>query len=298
MLFTLKGIIPAVWTPTGADGLLLKDALRRNLDLILASPIDSLLALGSTGEFIQLSIDQRKEVLETIIAHAGSTPVLVNISDTNPRNIRELGRHAKHSGAVAVSLLPPWFFPMNDDDLVEFFVAAAEAIELPLILYNFKAMTGKCLTPEIVRRIASRVQIGGLKQSAGNLQEHQPLTELGREFHFNVVTGWDTHIPETTALGAKGCVAGLANVVPELLTKIFALVESGQVEELREPARRMRRIGEAISVLEFPHNVAAAMEARGLEVGAPKSIQSAATRARYASLLANMKKLLSEFGII
>lgn len=296
MPFSLQGIIPAVWTPTDRDGKLLRDAFRRNVETSTAASVDSLLILGSTGEFIHLGAQQRKEVLDAALVFAGKTPVLTNISHVNPRVVVELGKHAKSAGAVGVSLLAPWFYPLSDPDLVEFFVSAGEAIDLPLTLYNFHAMTGKRLTPEIVEQIALRVQLGGLKQSAGEMHDHIPLVQLGNAHHFNVVTGWDTHIPEAFALGVKGCVAGLANVVPELLVKIHRLILEGRSEEVREPARQMREIGELVSTLEFPLNVAAAMEARGREVGAPKSIMSVQTRVRYNALRENMRKLLDKFG--
>ena len=76
----------------------------------------------------------------------------------------------------------------------------------------------------------------------------------------------------------------------------YRLVVDGRSEEVREPAQRMRRIGEVIGTLEFPHNVAAAMEARGREVGTPKSITSAQTRVRYAALRETMRTLLRDWG--
>jgi 4-hydroxy-tetrahydrodipicolinate synthase len=296
MPFSLQGIIPAVWTSTDADGKLLKAGLRKNIEAMIAAGVDSLLVLGSTGEFIHLTAHQRKEVLETALQFAGKTPVLANISDTNPRVVAELGRHAKSAGAAGVSLLPPWFYPLNEDDLVAFFVAAGKAVDLPLTLYNFHAMTGKRITPEIVRRIGSEIQIGGIKHSAGDLEEHREFAAVGVELGFNVVTGWDTHLPEAMALGAKGCVAGLANVVPELIVKVYQAVSSGRSEDVHEPARQMRKIGEIISALEFPLNVAAAMEARGREVGVPKSVMSSQTRVRYAALKESIRALLNEYG--
>jgi 4-hydroxy-tetrahydrodipicolinate synthase len=297
MSFLLKGIIPAVWTPTDESGNLLREPLRKNIEAMVSASVDALLVLGSTGEFIHLTLDQRKEVLETALEFAGKIPVLTNISDVNPRNVVELGRHASQSGAAGVSLLPPWFFPLSEDDLVEFFVWCANKNDLPVTIYNFHAMTGKRLTPKIVRHIAERVKIGGLKHSAGELEEHRELVNVGREFGFNIVTGWDTHLPETMAMGVNGAIAGTANFIPELLVKIFRSIESGRTEEGHEPARQMRQIGDLLSALEFPLNVAAAMEARGREVGAPKSIMSAQTRARYNALKENMRALLNQFGI-
>lgn len=297
MPFSLQGIIPAVWTPTDADGKLLKAGFRKNIEAMIAAGVDSLLVLGSTGEFIHLTASQRKEVLETALEFAGKTPVLTNISDVNPRVVAELARHAKSVGAAGISLLPPWFYPMNEDDLVQFFLTAGRAVDLPLILYNFQAMTGKRITPEIVRRIGAEIQIGGIKHSAGDLEEHREFAAVGAELGFNVVTGWDTHLPEAMALGAKGCVAGLANVVPELIVKVYQSITSGRAEDVHEPARQMRKIGEIVSALEFPHNVAAAMEARGREIGIPKSIMSSQTRVRYAALKENMRALLNEYGL-
>jgi 4-hydroxy-tetrahydrodipicolinate synthase len=294
----LQGVIPAVWTPTDGDGKLLRPALRANIAAMIAAGIDSLLVLGSTGEFIHLTPSQRKEALEAAIEFAGSTPVLTNISDVNPRIVAELGHHAKASGAAGVSLLAPWFYPMSEDDLVAFFVAAGRVVEFPLTIYNFHAMTGKQLTPEIVRRIGAEIQIGGLKHSAGRMEEHRDFAEVGNELGFNVVTGWDTHIPEAMALGAKGVVAGLANVVPELIVKIFKLTAAGKHDEAREPARQMRTIGELVSAVEFPHNVAAAMEAAGREVGVPKSVMSSQTRVRYNALRENMRAVLKDFGFL
>jgi 4-hydroxy-tetrahydrodipicolinate synthase len=298
MSFSLQGVIPAVWTPTDGDGKLLKGALRKNIDAMVAAGADALLVLGSTGEFIHLSTEQRKEVLEAALEFAGKTPVLTNISHTNPRVAADLGRHAKASGAVGVSLLAPWFYPVSEDDLVAFFVAAGNAVELPLTIYNFREMTGKRLTPEIARRIGAEVKIGGWKQSAGEMEEHRGFVEVGKELGFNVVTGWDTHLVEAMALGAKGVVAGLANVVPELVVQIYKLTAAKKYEETREPARQMRKIGELISALEFPLNVAAAMEARGREVGAPKSVMSSQTRVRYNALRENIRAVLKDFGYL
>jgi 4-hydroxy-tetrahydrodipicolinate synthase len=298
MSFLLQGVIPAVWTPTDAHGKLLKAAFRNNIEAMIAAGADSLLVLGSTGEFIHLTTDQRKEVLDAAIECAGSKPVLTNISHTNPRTVAELGRHARASGAVGVSLLAPWFFPLSEDDLVAFFVAAGNAVDLPLTLYNFHAMTGKKLTPDIVRRIGAEVKISGLKHSAGEMEEHRGFVEVGKELGFNVVTGWDTHMPEAMALGAKGVVAGLANVVPDLVVKIFRLISARKDEEASDPVRQMRKIGELVSALEFPHNVAAAMEAAGREVGAPKSVMSSQTRVRYNALRENMRAVLKDFGYL
>src|SRR5436309_14336557 len=117
MPFSLDGVIPAVWTPTDAEGRLLTDALRRNIEAMVAAGADALLVLGSTGEFIHISTEQCKEVLDAALKLSAGKPVLTNISHTNPRVASELGRHAKAAGAAGVSLLPRWFFPWEEEGL-------------------------------------------------------------------------------------------------------------------------------------------------------------------------------------
>src|SRR5688572_20422056 len=113
MSFLPQGIIPAVWTPTDGNGKLLKEGFRHNIEVMIAAGVDSLLVLGSTGEFIHLTVDSRKEVMDAALQIASKTPVVTNISDVNPRVVAELGQHAKRSGAAAVSLLSPWFYPLS-----------------------------------------------------------------------------------------------------------------------------------------------------------------------------------------
>jgi dihydrodipicolinate synthase/N-acetylneuraminate lyase len=295
--FSFEGVIPAVWTPTDGAGALLKEALRSNIQFLVGSGVDALLVLGSTGEFIQLSVGERKEVLDCAIKFARGIPVGVNISHTNPRAVAELSRHARTAGAGAVMLLPPWFYPMNDDDLVAFYGRAGGASDLPLGLYNFPNLTGKRLTPELVRAIAKETRVTGLKQSGGDFAEHQPLVGLGREVGFKVMTGWDTCIPEAMAVGAKGCIGGLGNLVPEIMVKIHRLVSMGRTAELDAPAQLMKRIGALINTLEFPLNIAAGMAARGLATGEMKQVLSASSQARYETLRDGLRRLFEEHNL-
>jgi dihydrodipicolinate synthase/N-acetylneuraminate lyase len=297
MPFAFEGIIPAIWTPTDADGALLKTEFRANIRFAISSGIDALLILGSTGEFIQLTVAQRKEVLERAIEAADGAPALVNISHTNPRAVAELAKHARTAGAAGVTLLPPWFYPLGDEDLVAFYAAAGAVSGLPLGIYNFPNLTGKRLTPELTRAIAKETQVTFLKQSGGNFDDHQGQIAVGRELGFKVLTGWDTCIPEAMGLGAKGCVGGLGNFVPEIMLKIHRLISMGRPAEAEAPAQLMKKIGAIVNTLEFPMNVAAAMEARGLNPGAPKQVMSATSKQRYAALRDKMTALLRENGL-
>jgi 4-hydroxy-tetrahydrodipicolinate synthase len=289
MSFLFEGIFGAAWTPTDAAGELVIDALKRNLAFMARGGIHGFFVLGTTGEFIHLSTDLRKKVLETIIAAEPKLPSVANISHTNPRVVADLGRHAKQAGAVAIALLPPWYFPLSEDDLVEFFVRGAEAAQLPLVLYNFAERTGKKLTPSLVRKVAARAKVIGLKQSCGAMTDHTVFAEIGREFGFNVLTGSDTHLPDAMAAGAKGCIGGLVNILPAELVSIYNGVLARK--DISREAARVRQVGEIMDTLEYPNCLAAAMEARGLEPGVPKTILSPASQKKYEAIRDRLAKI-------
>ena len=292
-----EGVFCALWTPTDEQGALLEGALQANLDFLKAKGVQGLLALGSTGEFLHLDIAARKAFLTKVLAECGSFPVMANVSDIRPGVVAELGRFAREHGAAAVTVLPPYFFPLAQADLVEFFVRAGEAARLPLFLYNFPERVGNRISLEAIAAVAARIPLAGVKQSGSEFDYHRALVELGRQKNFVVFTGSDTNLPEAMAMGACGCVSGLANAVPDLVGEVFASVKRGQFESRNQAAERMRQIGAWVDRLEFPLNVAAVMEARGLAPGLPKSIVSSETQERYRTLVRGVSQLFQEWKL-
>lgn len=295
MAINWEGVFCALWTPTDSEGALLKRELRENIQFLQDRGIRGLLALGSTGEFLHLDLPQRKAFLECVRAEAGDLPVIANISDVRAAAMAELAHFAKLTGCAAVALLPPYFYPVAQADLVEFFARAGEAAQLPLFLYNFPERTGNRIALETVAAVAERAHLAGVKQSGAEFEYHARLVELGRAKNFVVLTGSDTRLPEAMAMGVAGCVSGLSNAVPEPIVEIFEACRAGEPQRAALAIERMRRIGEHVERLEFPLNVAAIMEARGRPVGHPKSCVSPATRARYQQLVAALRGLLADW---
>ena len=131
------GIYPALWSPTDTEGRLQSEDLRSNIGFLCRAGIDGVLALGTTGEFLRLEMAERKRILEKIIEFSGDSPVIANISHIRLEVVDALGRHAAGAGAVAVAILPPYFYPMAQEDLVEFFVRGAEAAPCPWCFTTF-----------------------------------------------------------------------------------------------------------------------------------------------------------------
>jgi dihydrodipicolinate synthase/N-acetylneuraminate lyase len=288
-----EGIFAALWTPTDKSGKLLKAKLKANIAFVRQSPVTGVLALASTGEFIYLDVETRKQLLAEVIQCAAPLPVIANISDIRPQAVIELARFAQKSGAHAVTLLPPYFYHFSQNELVEWFVRAGEATDLPLFLYNFPELTGNKIALDTIGEICRRTRVAGIKQSGPEFDYLKPLVELGREKNFVVFTGADIFLANLLEMGGAGCIGGFANVVSDVMTEIFLAARAGDPSRLRIADARLQTVWSTTEDLPFPLSVAAAMEARGLAVGEPKGILSGATKALYKKRVGQLRALFA-----
>jgi len=292
-----KGILAALWLPTDSDGNLLRQELSQNLEFLKLHQIDGVLALGSTGEFPQFDLEQRKRALATVAELASPLPVIANVSDIRPQAVAELGRFARQLGLPAIAVMTPGFYPSSQADILAHFLHAADAAELPTFLYNFPELTGTRINLETVAAFAARARMAGIKQSGREFAYHTELIKLGREKGFVVFSGADTRLPEVFALGAAGCIGGLVNIAPELMVQLYRIGREGLPGDIHPAVDRLKQIAACIDRLTFPLNVAAGMAARGLPVGAPKAIVSAQSKEIYAGVVDELASAFKDWGL-
>jgi 4-hydroxy-tetrahydrodipicolinate synthase len=292
-----KGIFSAQWIPTDAAGRVDRRSLASHLEFEKRSGIHGVLALGSTGEFPHFTVDERKELLAIIAELAAPLTIFANITDIRPKAAIELGRCARGLGMTAVALMPPVFYPVTQADMLAYFLHVAEAVELPVMLYNFPELTGKRIDLPTVAAFADRAPMIAIKQSGGEFEYHKELIALGRDKGFAVMTGADTRLPEVFKLGGAGCTGGLVNIVPELMVHIYRVCAEGKPGDASVAAERMIEVGRVIDQLTFPLNVAAALEARGINPGAPKTIVSPESRALYAKIVQEFRTRFAAWGL-
>ncbi|MEP7067566.1 MAG: dihydrodipicolinate synthase family protein, partial [Gemmatimonadota bacterium] len=209
----------------------------------------------------------------------------------------ELGRFAKSLGIPAVALMPPFFFPMSQDDVLAYFLHVAGAVDLPVMLYNFPELAGKRIDLPTIAAFADRASMCAVKQSGGEFAYHRELIALGREKNFVVMSGADTRLTEAFELGAAGCIGGLVNIVPELMLDIYHGCSAGRPQDAAVSAARMVEVGRVIDQLTFPPNVAAAIAARGYAPGVSKSMLSPVSRTLSARIEAELRALLRQWGL-
>ena len=292
-----QGILAALWLPTDSDGQLLRDELARNLAFLKEHRVNGVLALGSTGEFPQFDLEQRKRALATVAELAAPLPVVANVSDIRPKVVAGLGRFAREIGLPAIAIMPPGFYPSSQADVLAHFLHAADASGLPTFLYNFPELTGTRINLETVAAFADRANIAGIKQSGREFAYHHELVSLARQRKFSVFSGADTRLPEVFALGADGCIGGLVNIAPDLMVHLYQVCKAGAPGGVSPAFERLKQIGAVIDRLTFPLNVAAGMEARGLATGAPKAVVSAESAALYRGIVTELREQFLAWGL-
>ena len=295
--FPKEGILAALAIPTDIRGRVLKRALKDHLGWLRSCGIHGVLGLGSTGEFIRFTVEQRKTILATVAELAEPLPVIANISDIRPSAVAELGRFARSLDLPGVAIMPPSFYPVSAADQLEFFLHAAAAAELPVMLYNFPELTGNRISLETIAAFADRAPMAGIKQSGSEFSYHAQLIQLGREKNYAVFSGADTRLPEVFQLSAAGCIGGLVNFVPELMLEQFNVYRRGQAGELEPTATRMKAVGDVLGKLTFPFNVAAGLEARGFDPGNPKTVVSEESGRLYREIVRELEGLFSEWQL-
>lgn len=292
-----SGVLSALWVPMDSDGRVLRPALARHLAWLKTTGIHGVLALGSTGEFARMSLAQREETLAAIVELAAPLPVLANLSSIRLDEVIALGRAAERLGVAGATIMPPHFYPVSQADMLEFFLRAAEGVDLPFYLYNFPELTGNRIALDTVGTFAERANLVGLKQSGAEFDYHRELIALGREKGFAVFSGADTRLPEAFALGASGAIGGMVNIVPELMVAIYRHGREGAAGDVAQPAARMIEAGRILMQLQFPLNVACGIEARGFDPGAPKTVVSSESARIYRQIVSDFRLRFAEWGL-
>ncbi len=244
----IKGIIPPMITPLkGADEIDREGAVRL-IDHMLAGGVHALFLLGTTGEAQSLSYRCRYDFVKLVCEHvAGRVPVLVGITDTSLDESIKLANYAAECGAAGVVAAAPYYFAPSQQELVEYFSALADALPLPLYLYNMPSHVKVFLEPATVKRLADHPNIVGLKDSSANMTYFQTLLyHLGDREDFALYVGPEELTGESVIMGADGGINGGANIFPELYVQMYYAAENRDVNSMRILQEKIMQISTSI----------------------------------------------------
>lgn len=218
----LKGIIPPMITPLTDKGDLDSKGLERLIEHLISGGVHGIFLLGTNGEAPSLSYELRKELISKAckqIAHR--VPVLVGITDTSFQGSLDMAEHAKNSGADVVVIAPPYYFPISDNEMIDYLEALVPKLPLPFMLYNMPSCTKMHMSLEIVRH-AKDLGALGIKDSSGNLEYLYSLIDTFRDSpEFSIIVGTESFLSDTIRYGGHGAVAGGANFFPKLFVDLY-----------------------------------------------------------------------------
>lgn len=242
----LKGIIPPVPTIVDDQGHLDQAGMAALLERLIASGVNGLLLLGSGGEFCHMPPALRKEVAAFAGRQvAGRLPLLLGISAPGTEEVIDYGRHAASVGADAALVVNPYYAHLTEEALFRHYRKIAETLELPVILYNFPALTGQELTVGLVRRLALACpNIVGIKDTVENPGHTRELVVAvkGARPDFLVFSGFDELMIDNLLDGGDGGVPATANFAPDICCGIYRAFCEQDFASLLLLQRRLARL--------------------------------------------------------
>lgn len=239
------GAYVAIVTPF-IDGCLDEKGLVDLIEFQIAGGTHGIVPCGTTGESATLDFAEHKRVIElTVRTVAGRVPVIAGTGANNTLEAIELTASAKDSGADAVLSVTPYYNKPNAEGLYRHFKAIAEAVNIPMFLYNVPGRTGINMTPETVARLSRIDNIIGIKEACGSLEQISDLIRLCPD-EFIILSGDDFTAMPTIMVGGKGVISVISNVYPQGMAEMMEASLAGDLKRAQGLHHRMYPLMKAL----------------------------------------------------
>ncbi|WNU99055.1 dihydrodipicolinate synthase family protein [Enterobacter sp. DTU_2021_1002640_1_SI_PRY_ASU_LCPMC_013] len=265
----IEGVLTAIVTPFDSEGAFSDAALRRQVRRQLDAG-NGIFCGGTNGEFFVLNEQEKVAVTATCVDEvAGRANVVAHIGEISTRETIRLGKQIEKLGVDAVSVITPYFVPLKQNELITHYTAVADALSVPVFLYNIPARTGNTLEPQTVLKLAQHPNIIGIKDSAGSYESLSSFLSAVKDTDdFSVLNGPDSLIHQGFVDGCSACISGLANVAPKEINAIWALFRAGDIEGSRQAQENVTSLRTELYKVAFsPAAVKKALDIMGHDVG-------------------------------
>jgi len=262
------GVYIPIVTPF-RDGRPERGLLARLIEHFIAEGAAGIAPCGTTGESATLSHDEHRRVIEwTVEICAGRAPVIAGTGSNSTAEAIDLTRHAKAAGANAALVICPYYNRPTQHGLLAHFTTLAEAVEIPMIIYNIPSRTAVNMEARTAIELSKIPNIVGIKEASGNLTQVGEIIAGAEEF--SVLSGDDGLLFPVCCLGGTGGIAASAHVATREWAQIPGLVAQGRIAEARQAHHRLMPLVKALFAETNPSPVKAALEMLGFEVGDPR----------------------------
>jgi len=259
----LRGVLTALVTPMNRDGSLDFGALDALVDAQLEAGIGGLVPCGTTGEATTLSFEERGHVASRVIKRvAGRVPVVVGTGVNSTSETILLHKQAQELGASHGLVVTPYYNKPTPEGLYRHYAALAEAVALPIVVYNVPGRTGCDIKPETLCRVAALERVVGVKEATGDLDRVAPIRN-GTRNGFALLSGDDGTCCPFVLVGGDGVISVASNLSPRDMVAMLAAALAGKVEEARALHLRLRDMMQALFIESNPIPIKAAMASKG-----------------------------------
>ncbi len=246
-MYKPEGILPALVTPFTDDAKSIdEERLRALVSHCLELGVHGVVPCGTTGEFVNLTIEEKKRVIKIVVDEVnGKVPVVAGTGASGTNEALEMTRYAKDAGATAALIVVPYYLKPADRGIYEHYYTIASQVDLPIILYNIPQCTGLPLPWQMVEDLAQIPNIVGVKDSSGQLSFILAVLEKVRD-KINVLCGHDEVVVAALAAGCSGAILASANVIPDIWVQMYNHVKNGQLQKARELQYSVQKIARII----------------------------------------------------
>ena len=261
-----EGALTALVTPF-RENRLDEKAMRAIVAEQIAGGIAGLVPSGTTGESASLSHDEYARLLEIVVDEArGRVPVIAGAGSASTSHAIDLAKIAQRAKANALLIVAPYYYKPSPDGVFAHYAAVAQAVPLPIVLYNIPSRTGIDISLATLERLAGIPSIVAIKESTGNvLRSSEIATRFGDRF--TVLSGDDSLTLPIMAVGGQGVISVASNVAPREVSRQVELFRAGDLAGARKQHQRLSPLYEALFIEPNPCPVKAALAMRGIITG-------------------------------
>jgi len=294
-----KGIYTPSITILNEDGKFDFPMMEKHLNNLIGNGINGILIFGSIGEFYAFTKEEKKEMIDFAVKTVNKrVKVLIGIGGTIEEDVIELAQYCKKAGADGVTIISPYYFGPTEKGAEQYFGRIAEAVDIPIMLYNFPARTGSDLTPDLVYKLATKHKnIVSIKDTVDNISHTRKVIQKVKAARpdFTVLSGFDEYYLVNRISGGDGVLCGLTNLEPKLFATLHEAYEKKDFDTVEKCAKKVSILMKLYATTEdlFVTGIKASVKAKGLDISVKTKAPSVPlTEVQYQ----NIKNIIEEAG--
>ena len=296
----IRGIYTPNLVPFRADGRINEDELRRMVNWLIEKGVSGLYPNGSTGEFIRLSFEERKRVIQIVAeANRGRVPILAGAAETNLGMILEACRAYADLGCAAVSITGPYYYQVSQESIEHFFRELARQSPIDIVLYNIPQFSNEISVPVVTRLALDCPRIVGLKDSSRDFPRFLNTLHAIKPQRpdFSCLIGCEEILFPSLLMGADGGTIASSGVVPEVIMKLYREFQAGNLAEAqRIQFKLLDLINAMLYGTNFPEGFRAGMSLRGFNLGTTRQLLSPREQTDLEDIRGKIACILADCG--